>query len=115
LTKNTRIAFLAVAAAIAVVAVIVLSGGGEEKSATSTAVLEAGTPGKVEATEGEEVTFTVRSDTADEVHVHGYDVKKDVEAGGEVEFTIDANITGIFEIELENAGEKVGELVVKPT
>jgi len=36
----------------------------------------------LEFSDGEDVRFEVDSDTADEVHVHGYDIGKDVEAGG---------------------------------
>ena len=41
------------------------------------------------------------SDVADEIHVHGYDLKKDVPAGGSVRFSFPASIEGVFEIELE--------------
>lgn len=77
-------------------------------------VLEAGEETRVEVDKGDRVRFLVRSGVADEVHVHGYDISKDVAAGGEVEFSFTADITGIFEIELENAGEPLGELVVNP-
>ena len=32
--------------------------------------------------EGDRVVIVVDSDVADEIHVHGYDLKKDVTAGG---------------------------------
>src|SRR6187399_995286 len=35
---------------------------------------------------GEQVRFKVDSDVSDEIHVHGYDIMKDVEAGGSVSF-----------------------------
>jgi hypothetical protein len=61
---------------------------------------------------GEVVAFTVSSDMTDEIHVHGYDLYGDVEAGdtATVEFT--ADIPGVFEIELEEAGLKLAELEV---
>lgn len=64
--------------------------------------------------EGDTVRFRVRSDTADEVHVHGYDLMKDVAPGETVTFSFPATITGIFEIELENAGEQIAQLRVDP-
>ena len=64
--------------------------------------------------EGDTVRFRVRSDVADEVHVHGYDLMKDVEPGQTVTFSFPASITGIFEIELENAGEQIAQLRVDP-
>ncbi len=64
--------------------------------------------------EGEDVRFEVDSDTADEVHVHGYDIGKDVEAGGTVKFDFPADIEGVFEVELENSATQIAELTVTP-
>jgi len=63
---------------------------------------------------GERVRFRVRSDVADEVHVHGYDLSEDVAAGGSVSFSFPADIEGIFEVELEERGEQIAELRVNP-
>ena len=63
--------------------------------------------------QGEHIRFSVTSDTADEVHVHGYDVKKDLEPGKPVPFDIPAKITGIFEVELEDAGVQIASLRVE--
>lgn len=62
----------------------------------------------------EEVRFKVDSDVSDEIHVHGYDIMKDVEAGGSVIFAFPASIEGIFEAELEGRGEQILELTVNP-
>ena len=64
--------------------------------------------------EGEQVRFKVDSDVSDEVHVHGYDIMKDVKAGGSVSFDFPATIEGIFEAELEDRGEQILELTVNP-
>ncbi|MCW3039116.1 MAG: hypothetical protein JWM31_1021 [Solirubrobacterales bacterium] len=69
---------------------------------------------KIEVAKGDEVRFTVRSDVADEIHVHGYDLMKDVAKGGSVSFAFPAKIDGIFEVELENAGVQIAELRVSP-
>ena len=50
----------------------------------------------------------------DEIHVHGYDFMKDVEAGGKVSFSFPAKIDGEFEVELEDRGEQIAKLVVNP-
>ena len=68
----------------------------------------------IEVNKGERVEFAVQSDVADEIHVHGYDLMQDVDAGGAVNFGFKANIDGKFEIELENRGEQIAELVVNP-
>ncbi len=69
---------------------------------------------ELEYSAGDEVDFTVRSDVADEIHVHGYDVSKDVKAGGSVSFSFPAEIEGIFEVELEQRGTQIAELRVNP-
>jgi hypothetical protein len=64
--------------------------------------------------QGEDVAFVVDSDTADEVHVHGYDIGKDVEAGGTVKFDFPADLEGVFEVELESSATQIAELTVNP-
>ena len=64
---------------------------------------------------GEQVRLKVQSDVADEIHVHGYDLMKDVEAGGSVQFSFKATIEGRFEIELEDAGTQIANLEVTPS
>ena len=69
---------------------------------------------KVEFDKGEQVRFRVVSDTADHIHVHGYDLTKDVRAGGSVTFSFKGSIDGRFEVELEDRGEQIAELDVAP-
>jgi hypothetical protein len=69
---------------------------------------------KIDVKQDERVRFKVTSDTADEVHVHGYDFMKDVPAGGSVSFNFPAKITGSFEIELEDHEEQIASLKVEP-
>jgi len=61
---------------------------------------------------GSAVVLRVTSDVADEVHLHGYDLKQDVEAGSTAEISFTADIPGVFEAELESAGLKLVELEV---
>jgi hypothetical protein len=63
---------------------------------------------------GEQVRFKVDSDVSDEVHMHGYDIMKDVKAGGSVSFDFPATIEGVFEAELEGRKEQILELTVNP-
>ena len=69
---------------------------------------------KIKVNKGEQVRLVVKSDTADEIHVHGYDFMKDVAAGGSVRFNFKATIDGNFEIELENRKQQIAELTVEP-
>ena len=64
---------------------------------------------------GDQAVLKVNSDTADEIHVHGYDLMKDVEKGGSVTFTFKATIDGRFEVELEDAGTQIANLEVTPS
>ena len=50
------------------------------------------------------------SDTIDEVHLHGYDITRDLRPGSRARFSFDANAEGIFEIELHDSHTQIGEL-----
>ncbi len=64
---------------------------------------------------GERARIEVSSqDTSDEVHLHGYDITRDLEAGDSVRFSFDADAEGIFELELEGSHTQIGRLVVEP-
>ena len=71
-------------------------------------------PGRVTVDQGDRVAIEVKSDAADHVHVHGYDLLTDVAPDREVIITFRANIPGIFEIELEDAGLLLTTLEVSP-
>jgi hypothetical protein len=60
------------------------------------------------------VTFRVRNDASEEVHVHGYDIKKELQANKTATVSFKASITGIFEIELEGSATQLAELRVDP-
>jgi hypothetical protein len=117
-SRSQRLAFLAVAVVIAVVAVIVLSGGSDDGGGSTTSgdvVLEAGSIKKISATEGDTVSFSVKSeDKTQEVHVHGYDRMEDAGPGKPAKFSFKATITGRFEIEFEESATQIGELTVTP-
>lgn len=73
----------------------------------------------VEVTKGDVVTLQVSSDAAGEVHVHGYEIEKEVEAGGTVQVKFTADIDGKFEIEQHfESGDpheaEIAELTVQP-
>lgn len=95
------------------------SGDGQGKAgAVPTIVIRNGEPvggiNELEYNAGDTIRFKVDSDVADEVHFHGYDVMKDVAAGGSVSFDVPAEIEGIFEVELEGRKEQIAEIRVNP-
>jgi hypothetical protein len=69
---------------------------------------------KLEFDKGDQIRFKVVSDTADEIHVHGYDLMKDVAKGGSVSFSFNGSIDGRFVVELEDHEEQIAELDVAP-
>ena len=63
---------------------------------------------------GERVVLRVRSDAADEAHVHGYELLRPVRAGVSTTLRFRATIDGIFEVELEGAGRQIASITVVP-
>jgi hypothetical protein len=63
---------------------------------------------------GDRVRFRVQSDIAEEVHVHGYNLAKEFEAGDSISFDFAATIDGRFEIELEHSAVQIAQLTVDP-
>lgn len=61
---------------------------------------------------GHTVNLRVTSDEADQVHLHGYDLTLDLEAGTPAVLTFDATIPGVFEAELHDAAIPLVELEV---
>ncbi len=93
--------------------------GGDASAAVPTIVVKDGEPvggiQDLEFSAGEQIRFRVEGDEAEEIHVHGYDLMKDIpEGGGTVEFDFPAEIEGIFEAELEGVGVQIAELRVNP-
>jgi hypothetical protein len=118
---------------VAVVLLVVLKNGGSNNSGDTTTASQGRSGSKasvptieikngepvggiadITVNEGERVRFKVDSDVSDEVHMHGYDIMKDVKAGGSVSFDFPATIEGIFEAELEGRKEQILELTVNP-
>lgn len=122
-SNTVRAALGAVVVIVAVVLLVILKGN-DSGNATKTTkgittiVIKNGKPvgGVAQLTynKGEQVRFKVDSDVSDEVHMHGYDIMKDVKAGGSVSFDFPATIEGVFEAELEGRKEQILELTVNP-
>jgi hypothetical protein len=56
----------------------------------------------------------VTSDVADEVHLHGYNVMRDVTPGEPAVLTFRATIVGTVEVELEQRGVPLARITTKP-
>jgi hypothetical protein len=60
------------------------------------------------------VVLFVRSDVEDEVHLHGYNIMRDVAPGRPARLRFRATIPGGFEAELEDRGLQIADITVKP-
>ena len=70
---------------------------------------------RVTVKKGERARIEVAStDTSDEVHLHGYDMTREVAPGSPARFSFAADAEGIFEIELHGTHTQIGELTVEP-
>ena len=69
---------------------------------------------QIKVNKGDQIRLVVNSDTADEIHIHGYDLHKDVKAGGTVKFAFKATSDGNYEIELEGRKQQIAQLTVEP-
>jgi hypothetical protein len=118
--RNQRFVLLGLALVIVVVAAVAIGTGGSSSSTKSagptTIVVKNAQPvGGVKSVtfkKGGTVDLTIKSDTADEVHFHGYDVHKDVTKGGSVHFKFPASITGRFIVELEKHKQTLANVTV---
>jgi FtsP/CotA-like multicopper oxidase with cupredoxin domain len=68
----------------------------------------------INVNKGDTVRFTVTSDQPEHVHLHGYDVEKPVAPGRPARYVFEANIEGIFEVELEDSAVQLIRLRVDP-
>jgi hypothetical protein len=71
-----------------------------------------GDTGRVEIPLGAQVRLTVTSDTADELHVHGFDLVRDLPPGQAVQLEFVADQPGVFEVELHDARRVLTRLQV---
>jgi len=137
-----RLAVLAAAAAVIVVLFVVLQPSDDDEAATTPTTATAaatttqaaapkpprpeyvevrardlkpvGGVKKIKVTKGDTVRIAVISDTDEEAHLHGYDLSREIGPGKVGRYRFKADIDGIFELELENAGVQIAELRVEP-
>ena len=121
MSRSSRLILVLLAVVVVVVAAVVLSGSGSDTTnASGPATIEVrdakpvGGVRDLTYAKGDTIDLTIKSDTADEVHFHGYDVHKDVAKGGTVRFRFPADIDGEFVVELENHKETLANVTVEP-
>jgi len=128
---NTRTALIGVVLVVAAVALFIVLGGDSDSSSSDSSttadaaevptvvVNQQGEPvgGIADLTykKGDQIHFKVEVPFEEEIHLHGYDVMKEVpKGGGTVTYDLPAELEGVFEAELEGRGEQIVELKVEP-
>jgi len=69
---------------------------------------------KIELEKGDKAMIDVTADEADEAHLHGYDIEKEVGPGKTAKFRFEADLEGIYEMELHHHGTQLARITVKP-
>ena len=90
------------------------SGGPQER--TFDLAVEDGemSPAEISVHEGDSVTLRVSSDEPMELHLHGYDVEREVGPGKKARLHFEADLTGRFEFEDHESESELGVLQVRP-
>jgi hypothetical protein len=68
----------------------------------------------VTVSKGRRVVLIVTSDVSDHVHLHGYDVMRDVAPGRPARLAFRATIVGTVEVELEDRRVPLARIVTQP-
>lgn len=71
-------------------------------------------PGEIAVREGDRVNLRMTSEGPVELHLHGYDLEREVEPGEPTEVSFEAGISGRFEFENHGTEAVLGELLVQP-
>lgn len=90
-------------------------GGGQPRTIDLTVTGSTLTPAMPTAKQGDRVTMSVTADQAEEIHLHGYEIKFGIpKAGATATQTFVANKSGSFEIEIEDSATHLGQFRVSP-
>ena len=140
MSRQQRFGLIALAAIVAVAAFVIARPGDDEDEPAETQTVQATTsvetqtqPAEPEATRirveagqpaggveeitvktGDTVRLTVTSDAPQEIHLHGYDIIENAGPDSPARFRFEADIEGVFEVEVEGAHTQIAELRVEP-
>ena len=140
MSRNGKIGVLLAAIAVAVVAFVLLQPGDDDKNGDKTTATQTTTGSekkkpkpkpetpveeieikdgepvggtkKIDAHTGEKVKISVSSDGEQELHLHGYDITRQVAPGEPAEFDFKADAEGVFELEIHGSGTVVANVTV---
>ena len=118
--SRTRIAIVGGVVALFIVAggIYIASnrggGGGTATINVTVTGAKSMSPDHLVVKQNDRVTITMQSDQTGEVHLHGYDIHFECEAGKTTSQTFTANNSGDFELEWEETSTHLGDLQVDP-
>jgi hypothetical protein len=69
---------------------------------------------KIVVNKGDVVRLNVTSDDQEQIHVHGFDIEKEVSPGSPAQFKFTADIEGRFEVESHTTDTQIAEITVNP-
>ena len=65
-------------------------------------------PGTIQVGQGDTVTLKFETEESGEIHLHGYNIERDLDPHGVVDFTFVADATGRFRITFHEASDEHG-------
>lgn len=141
MSRQQRFGLIALAVVVAAAAFVIARPGADDDQPADTQPVRATTPAETQETQpaepeatrirveggqpaggveeitvktGDTVRLTVSSDAPQEIHVHGYDIIETAGPDSPARFRFDADIEGVFAVELEGAHTQIAELRVEP-
>ena len=70
-------------------------------------------PATVDLAVGEKLTLTVTSDHADQLHIHGFEIEKDLVAGMPLSVTVTGAQPGVYEVETHHPELRLMKIAVR--
>ena len=93
----------------------ITGGGGQARTVNLVVSGTTLSPSTPTVKQGDRVTMSVTADTAEEIHLHGYEIKFGIpKAGATATQTFVADKSGSFEIEIEDSRTHLGQFNVSP-
>jgi hypothetical protein len=89
-------------------------GGGQNRTFDFVVTGNTMRPDSASAKQGDNITMSVTTDKAEEIHLHGFDLMFQGEPGKKVTKTFKADRTCDCEIEIESTSTHLGSLTVSP-
>jgi hypothetical protein len=122
MSRGQRIGLLAAAVAIAVVAFVIAKPGSNDKSKDPQTTIRlqlknhnlVGGSRVIRVKKDDRVLLIVSSDKPEKVHLHGYEIERDITPSKPGRFAFTAKNEGAYELESHTTEKKIATLQVQP-